>query len=221
MSHPDAYIRQIVIGGSILDYRYKLYGDINININGDILADGYHAWRMHETYDSMWWRYVDSRSDGVQIYDRVIDLRDMLAMTEYYRLVVSTAPAKQFCADKSHVWEGKQVALTYDVQIPNQDENTIYFNASPDTAWVRSSNVFGSLVTEWPTDAAPEGATIIEKPIFTDCTCTAKVFRTGRFGAWKNETWVDTAYYDTRTALINKGDEYGVPRRSNALQGRA
>src|SRR5580765_1889395 len=52
--HPDGTIHQIVIGGSILDYRYKLYGDINIGINGDQLQPYYHAWNHRETYDRLW-----------------------------------------------------------------------------------------------------------------------------------------------------------------------
>src|SRR6266567_5848425 len=55
--HPDGTIHQIVIGGSILDYRYKLYGDINIGINGDILQPNYHAWDHRETYEKLWKLY--------------------------------------------------------------------------------------------------------------------------------------------------------------------
>ena len=51
--HPDGYIKQLVIGGSILDYRYKLYGDINISIQGNILAKGYHCWEFIKTYDRL------------------------------------------------------------------------------------------------------------------------------------------------------------------------
>src|ERR1700747_2279263 len=56
--HPDGYIRQLVIGGSILDYRYKLYGDINISIQGDMLREGYHCWKHIETYDKLWELYM-------------------------------------------------------------------------------------------------------------------------------------------------------------------
>src|SRR5215469_3260778 len=52
--HPDGTIHQMVIGGSILDYRYKLYGDINVSINGDILRPMYHAWDHRATYARLW-----------------------------------------------------------------------------------------------------------------------------------------------------------------------
>jgi hypothetical protein len=53
---------------------------------------------------------------------------------------------------------------------------------------------------------APQNARVIQKPISTDCDCYPHVLRTGRFGAWKNEVWVDTAYWDTYTALASMID---------------
>jgi hypothetical protein len=195
LTHPDAFIRQIVVGGSILDYRKKLYGDVNISINGDILEEGYHAWRMEETYQRLWDRFSHT------IHREEIDHERLEELVGQFDLVINTAPAKLFCNDLSHKFVSKEVFLTWDTQIPDQADNTIYFNARDDSRWVRSSSVFGNVVTEWP-ERITGLEHRIEKPISTDCDCNPQVFRTGRFGAWKNETWVDTAYYETRRVLL-------------------
>lgn len=191
--HPDGTIHQVVVGGSILDYRYRLYGDINIGINGDILRPFYHAWRHGPTYDRLWELY-----SGL-IEDREVTPSELYAMQydEANLLVVSTAPARALCRSIQHHSFGfKQVAVTPEFSYPGQPDNTLIFNAGETFPWVRSSRVFGVPVTEWKVEDAPRGARIIRKPISTDCDCYPKVLRTGRFGAWKNEVWIDSAYWD-------------------------
>jgi hypothetical protein len=194
--HPDGTIHQVVIGGSILDYRYKLYGDINININGDQLRESYHAWRHRETYDQLWALY-----SGL-ITDDFIEPWQLASLHERFDLVVSTASAKAMCRSRTiHKFEYKAVAVTSRAEYPNQPDNTIIFNGGEEHFWVRSSKIFGVPVTEWPISAEPTGSRVIMKPISTDCNCYPHVLRTGRFGAFKNEVWVDTAYWDTYTAI--------------------
>jgi hypothetical protein len=196
--HPDGTIHQIVIGGSIMDYRYKLYGDINIGINGDILQPMYHAWRHRETYDKLWGKL----SNG--IIEKMISPTELRNMCGYYDLVVSTANAQRLCIAKDqHHFESKSVAITPEAIYPEQPDNTLIFNASTEFGWVRSSRVFGAEVTEWPVSMAPAKARVIQKPISTNCNCYPLVLRTGRFGAWRNETWVDTAYWDTYNAIAS------------------
>ena len=195
VNHPDGWIAQHVQGGTIMDYREKLYGDVNISINGDILEPGYDAWKMDETYDKLW-DVFESCIVPLKVDSDVLD-----TLQDEYHLVINTAPRDQFCHNLDHRFVSKAVALTWETQLPDQEENSIYFNAVPEVPWVRSSNVFGNVVTEWTPEAAPEQHHLIHKPISTTCDCWPHVFRTGRFGAWRNETWVDTAYYDTRRAL--------------------
>lgn len=201
-SHPDGTIHQRVIGGSILDYRYKLYGDINIGINGDQLRTEYHAWNHRATYMRLWGMYQHL------IEDVMVDEDELQELQDEYDLVVSTANAYKMCRHKlpsgnRHEFVTKEVAVTEEATYRNQPDDTIIFNAGADHSWVRSSRIFGVEVTEWPVDEAPEGARIIQKPISTTCDCYPRVLRTGRFGAWRNETWVDTAYWDVYTALTS------------------
>lgn len=205
--HPDGTIHQLVIGGSILDYRYKLYGDVNIGINGDILQPQYHAWRHRETYNLLWDMYED------RVIAQRISGRRMLELQDEADLVVSTGNAEKLCMTPSwpvagtlartygHDFVSANVWVTPHASYPDQPDNTIIFNAGDLYPWVRSSVVFGVPVTEWTAQLAPSGARMITKPISTTCKCFPRVLRTGRFGAWKNETWVDTAYWDTYSAI--------------------
>lgn len=202
--HPDGYIRQLVIGGSILDYRYKLYGDININIQGDILRDGYHVWNFISTYETLWRRYIeDSLVTGVRLDKTLVPGHQLRSMQDEYDLVVNTAPLTSLCRrPENHHFISQRVSVIQETSYPDQPDDTIIFNAGADPKWVRSSRVLGNESTEWRIGNAPNGARIIHKPIRTNCDCFPRVLLTGRFGAWRNETWVDTAYYDTRDAIV-------------------
>lgn len=196
--HPDGTIHQRVIGGSILDYRYKLYGDINIGINGDILAKCYHAWDHRATYNTLWGMY-----SGL-ITDRKVQPEELSSINRQCDLVVSTANALSMCFNRHiHDFNYVEVAITPEYSYPDQPDNTIIFNAGGEFEWVRSSRVFGVPVTEWHPNNAPTKARFITKPISTDCDCYPHVLRTGRFGAYRNETWIDTAYYDTYGAITS------------------
>jgi hypothetical protein len=205
--HPDGTIHQLVVGGDILDYRYKLYGDVNIGINGDVLRPHYHAWRHTETYDALWDKYSDI------IVPHQVSKIEMLSMQDRADLVVTTANARAMCLkpDALPAWDGQphhfqtaRVAITPYCSYPDQPSNTIIFNADPEVPWVRSSLVFGTPVTEWLVELAPPDAMIISKPISTTCNCYPHILRTGRFGAWKNEVWVDSAYWDTYGAIRSR-----------------
>lgn len=199
LTHPDGTIHQLVIGGSILDYRYKLYGDVNIGINGDVLKRSYHAWHHGTTYDKLWDLYSQL------IEDRMVTDHELFELHNQADLVVSTANAQSLCRG-NHDFRSAVVFVTPDkASYPNQPTNTIIFNAGTQHRWVRSSNVFGVEVTEWLARDAPANSIAIVKPINTDCDCYPHVLRTGRFGAWRNETWVDTAYWDTYGALESIG----------------
>jgi hypothetical protein len=214
--HPYGYIRQIVIGGSILDYRYKLYGDININIQGNILRPGYHGWNHIQAYDKLWRLYMGNDPDlpdenwngRANRVDRMITGEELNELQYHVDLVVNTAPLPYFCMhrnDWEHEFEYKEVEITYGYSYPDQPEDTTIFNAGDKYPWVRSAYLFGNSCTEWLKHTAPRelDPIIISKPISHNCNCFPRVLGTGRFGAWKNETWVDTAYYDTRDAIIS------------------
>jgi hypothetical protein len=196
---PNGYVRQMVIGGSILDYRLKLYGDVNISISGDILDPGFHTWSVQEAYDKMWGMYRD------HIISREVLPGEMRVLCSQADLVVNTAPLTRICRfPHIHAFRSVPIALFFRTSYPNQPENTVIYNARPDVKWVRSSTIFGHQVTEYkPEDVPSQPDLVIKKPLSTDCDCHPQVLRTGRFGKWHNETWIDHAYYDTRTALVS------------------
>lgn len=202
--HPTGYIRQIVIGGSILDYRYKLYGDINISIQGNILQEGYHCWNHIKAYSKMWSMYMLHPSAPVDHWNMMVKPMDLLHLNEDYDLIINTAPLKDLCY-QNHEFTFKAVQITDGYSYPDQPPDTTIFNAGDKYPWVRSAWLLGNSCTEWLPGTAPEelGPFTIRKPIRHNCTCYPFVLGTGRFGAWRNETWVDTAYYDTRDAIIS------------------
>lgn len=220
--HPDGYVRQLVIGGSILDYRLKLYGDVNVNINGDIMRAGYDTWRVQEAYDKMWELYSDL------ISDRSVDPTEVQWLETTNDLVVSSAPAPNLCyhgcgnagcvRHPNHDFRSVQIALKFTTSYPDQPDNTIIYNAyrgdtfpstfpsrayGMDSRWVRSSSIFGVRVTDYKPEDCPNPDLIIHKPLGTDCDCHPKVLRVGRYGKWHNLAWIDSAYTDTREAIMS------------------
>lgn len=201
---PEGYVRQIVIGGSILDYRLKLYGDVNIAINGDILEHGFPTWRVQSTYDKLWALYHDLIRDEMLTPE---GLEELACLCDY-DLVICTAPAPDMCQNKkAHTFHFKEIAVKEEYSYPHQPPNTVIYNAYSHIKWVRSSRIFDAAVTEWDLDDAPPGSLIIKKPLSHDCDCHPRVVREGRFGAWHNETWIDHAYFNTFrliTSMLNQ-----------------
>lgn len=202
--HPDGYVRQLVIGGSILDYRLKLYGDVNVNINGDILRPGYDTWRVQEAYDKMWGLYSELIEDGE------VAPADVNWLVRSCDLVVSTAPANRLCyrdwpggEQPTHEFRSVPIALMFRTSYPNQPDNTIIYNASDNYAWVRSSSIFGVKVTDYKPEDCPNPDLIIYKPLGTDCDCHPCLLRVGRYGKWHNLAWIDSAYSETREAIMS------------------
>jgi Pyridine nucleotide-disulphide oxidoreductase len=198
---PDGYVAQLVIGGSILDYRLRLYGDVNIAINGDVLEPGFHTWKLPEAYTILWFMYHR------EIEDRQVTGAELTTLPDECDLVVNTAPIRNLCLKPYHTFKSVPVALKFKCYYPDQPENTVIYNAYPVDhqmgGWVRSSDIFGARVTEFKPEEVDNPDLVIQKPLSTDCNCHPRVLRTGRFGKWHNETWIDHAYYETRTALVS------------------
>ena len=193
---------------------------MNINIQGDILALGYDAWRLLPVYHMMWQTYADLIVNMQVNPDNLAYFAGLEGV-----LVVCTAPRYLMCRQfNPNNWTGKHsfhfaaVDIAAVTMYPDQPDNTIIFNANEERGeWVRSSSIFGHKVTEWrpgtgqqernalPSEGRFEknGPVTIKKPLQTDCRCHPKVLFTGRFGAWRNETWIHTAYREVRQALVS------------------
>jgi hypothetical protein len=207
---PDGYVRQLVIGGSILDYRLKTYGDVNIAINGDVLEPGFHTWPVRLAYDRMWDLYEKI------IEDRFVFPGDVASLCKESDLVINTAPIKNLCLDtRKHLFLSFPVALKFEYSYPSQPANTVIYNARGDIRWVRSSRIFQDEVTEYRIEDCLASSSdpvepdlVIHKPLSTTCNCHPKMLRTGRFGKWHNETWIDHAYYDTLSTLVSMDHQH-------------
>lgn len=198
VTHPDGYVRQLVVGGHVDDYGRKLYGDIHVNRQGDPFMDGFHTWRVDETYAKLWQHFAHH-----EVSRGMVDNFLLERISAQYDLVINTAPAKLFCTNRSHEFKESSLALTWELMHPGQQDNTVVYNADPAVPWARSASIFGSVVTEWPVGRCIKKHHVITKPLGTDCDCHPDVFRTGRYGAWDNRAWIETAYYNTRKRIID------------------
>jgi hypothetical protein len=197
LTHPDGYVRQLVVGGHIDDYGRKLYGDIHVNRHGDPFRKGFHTWRVDEMYDYLWGRFA-----SYNVHVGQVDNFQLERITDRYDFVINTAPANLFCVGQ-HEFRESKLDLTWELMHPGQQDNTVVYNADPAVPWARSASIFGSVVTEWAPGRCAKQHHTITKPLGTDCDCHPDVFRAGRYGAWDNLSWIETAYYGTRERMLN------------------
>ena len=172
-------------------------GDTPLDRSGDPFLKGFHTWSVQDTYDALWGHFED------RLKNKMVDRMLLDRLQSRYDLVINTAPATEFClSPNEHEFVTASVDLTWETKYPGQLDNTIYYNADPRVPWLRSSSIFGSIVTEWLDGRAPAGAHRIWKPIRTTCDCFPSVYRTGRYGAWDHKSWIETAYYGTRERML-------------------
>ena len=195
---PEGYIRQLVVGGSILDYRIKLYGDQPLDLKTSQPEPGYHTWRVTKAYDRLWELYSKLIQPGI-LYPG-----DIETICDSNDLVINAASAKNLCmVPKRHVFQSVAVALKVKSTYPSQPPNTVIYNGDPATPWVRSSRIFEHESTEYAPGTIDDPDIVIWKPISNTCTCHPRVLRVGRSGTHKNLAWIDSAFYDSRTVIYN------------------
>lgn len=202
---------QVELIGTHEQYRDKVYGDNAAEVNSVSTEDLPHphdAWNIRHTYDNLWTAYHDIIRD----YDVGSSL--VSGLVDGYDLVLSTIPAPALChAGSGHqfleqaIWalgdapeRGKFVKDMVDSarMVP---KNIIVCNGLPEPAWYRTANVFGHTTVEWPQITAPSlnmfvqaEASLVGKPISTDCDCHPEITRLGRYGQWRKGVLVHHVY---------------------------
>jgi hypothetical protein len=153
----------------------------------------------------MWGMYMEPASQRATRVDGMVTSYQLEDIDSAFDLTVNTAPLIDLCHHSSHEFRLHPVQITMGHSYPDQPEDTTIFNAGDEFPWVRSAWLLGNSCTEWIAGTAPGelDPITIRKPLGHNCNCYPTVLGTGRFGAWRNETWVDTAYYDTRDAIIS------------------
>lgn len=193
---PSSTVRYELVGGDMADYRTKVYGD---KWDGDVspgTLDGTHkAWDIRLTYDNLWTLYhkriVDL--DLAQRGDANLRMINRLGESLGLDKIISSIPRTAWDADDgnfrfSEVWAvGDAPGLDQYCPIRPSTDNTVICDASPDTGWYRSSQVFGHATVEWPADRKPplpEAARVI-KPLDHRSQVAGDMIHVGRYGEWR------------------------------------
>lgn len=206
--HPGTQI-SYRLHGTVEEYRQKVYQDENVTVSPEILAGDQLGWDIRDTYDVAWERYSSA------IADRIINRYRVPQLMSVHDLVISTIPARRICDSSRHRFLSRRTwaigdAPALGVQCPVEVAGgTVVCDGRAETLWYRASNIFGFRTVEWPFSAfseanrgMPPNATLVEKPISTDCDCWGdKVLRMGRYGAWNKTELSHMAFYRTREYL--------------------
>lgn len=207
--------------GTVEGYRDKVYGpNSKVEVSPETLVGQHPAWDIRSAYYEAYERYEH------QIIEAVIDLPWLHgefgnpAADKHWKTIVSTIPAPLLCGNKAEegysgtghhflsqkVWaagDAPELERYCPVAVPC---STVVCNGEPDRAWYRAANVFDYCTAEWPFERKPPVAGVAEvtKPISTNCDCWPKIYRIGRYGAWRKGILADEAY--VRAAkLASKG----------------
>lgn len=196
-------------GGSVENYLMKVYGKLPPLgelrwAQGTLSEEPRPAWNLRAAYDRAWERYFRYIIPANLSADWLLDPPHPFRLSDY-DLILSTVPAKALCNVESHEFASKFVWAVGDapergIFVPfRAPEDTIVYNATPDTGWYRSSTVFGYSTVEWPHGRKPpvEQVAEVEKPLHNSCSCWIehpRFFRLGRYGAWSKEQHTHHAY---------------------------
>lgn len=193
-----------VLVGTEEQYRQKVYGERIVDfVSPQKLAGVHSAWDIRAAYYDAWDRYHNLVANcpakltfgDLHSWEREIRSK--------YQLVISSIPARSLCGSPSHFF-GAQAAWAIG-DAPERGifapfsvaANSVVCDGTRDRGWYRASNVFGYRTVEWPEGKRPpvEGATLIEKPISTNCDCLPWIERVGRYGTWSKGEFSHDAYY--------------------------
>jgi hypothetical protein len=192
-----------LIGGSVEDYRAKVYGRRSgITVSPEILQEEHKAWDIREAYWNAWDVYADRIESVAEIGTEWVS--GLLTGGEF-NAVLSSIPAPSICyKPDQHVFDSQQVWAIGDAPergvfcpVPDAKPFEILLNASRDVGWYRTANVYGYRTAEWPEGRKPPLSDVspVIKPISTDCDCFAgSVTRIGRYGQWTKGVLSHEAY---------------------------
>lgn len=201
--------------GTVAEYRIRVYGPHRkVTVSPEVMAGHGDGWDIRSTYDVAWDMY------SKYVAHCVVTPEWLKEAIQEFDLVISTVPARAICDNIYHRFISQRVWAIGDapdlgVECPPVDtgSNTVICNGMKAPAWYRAAEIFGYRTVEWPlstqTKHVPQKATLIRKPIATDCDCWGnKVLRLGRFGAWNKNALSHTAFYSVKEHL-DEGETKG------------
>lgn len=192
--------------GSADEYRLKVYGpDYEGTVSPEELEEDHDAWDIRSTYDELWDAY------GSMVQAATVDQYFVGGLVVSHDLVISSIPAPAICAMPGvHTFHAQEIQALGDApergqSIPYRtDRNTVVCNGDKDVSWYRLSNLFGYQTVEWNkfTRVPLKGVAMVQKPLYTNCTCWPTVKRVGRYGTWTKGVLSHSSFQDTLGMLI-------------------
>lgn len=202
---PKRKVSYTLHGGSLADYRQKVYGE---KWDGDVspgTLDGEHdAWDIRLAYDSLWTLYsrrivplnLDQRGDeNLRVINRLGEKLDLA-------MIISSVPRTVWDADDSNfrsseVWaigDAPEEGQSCPVRTPG--DFMVICDADPWQGWYRLSCVFGHTTCEWPIDRKPPipGVAKVLKPLDHRSTKGNFMVHVGRYGEWRKGVLSTDAY---------------------------
>ena len=174
-------------------YEKKVYGKLPEGLvtswskfKGDV-----EAWPLIEIYEWLWTQYSERIIDGPVNIEWI---RTLTANPE--RMVFNTAPLSNFF-NGGKFWS-EEVQIVNGISFAPDD--TIVYNGEPSSAWYRSSNLWGHLSVEYPSNVhvpgeiAQYGLKVVKKPLVT-AEAIPGVIASGRYGRWEKGVLVDESYH--------------------------
>lgn len=199
--YPDGEIK-IEMWGDAEGYALKVYGDRKAKTSWTNYNHGEHrpAWNLRQTYDLLWSQYEHLITNIMVTPDL---LREQVAKSTDF--IVSSIPAKGICERVSfgHHFHKQKVLISQETAA--EENNLIIWNGDADLPWYRWSRIFGvNGGYEYPLGAIVQGATVISKPLLTNCNCYPGMLRVGRYGRWHKEALTHEAFSMTKRALEDR-----------------
>lgn len=205
------------LSGSPEDYRRKVYGHSwDGKVSPEDFLGEHQAWDIRETYRRLWDVLVAKRRDWQTV--RFVEAEvtpNWLGEHEYllkgFDAVISTIPATHLCNELSGhrflshlVFAQGNTEEKYTLFPP---DNSIRCDGTEGHPWYRMARVFGYTTTEWAY-RPHRSASVVEKPLSTDCDCFPYIQRMGRYGAWEKGRLVHEVYAQAEKLMENL---YGIP----------
>lgn len=198
--------------GSQRVYARKIYGTGNAECSWDRYPKTpIKIWPMNKVYDQLWSRY----SQFIQVLE--INNSTIRNLLEDAQLMVSTIPLPAIVKNKAdYHFKSKQAWVAMQDHVADRHgDNFIVWNGNNETAYYRSSRLFGHASWEFgfrPFVENPSpGHTVhkIIKPlgyqgdVHVQERFGANLILAGRFGTWSKKTLAHEAFFDTQERLAN------------------
>lgn len=166
------------------------------------------AWDIRTAYEKMWATF-ESR-----IVDKELDAEEVARIDwDSWDYIFNTVPLWNICEryKAGHSFDKYKVLIQPAHEGAIDSVHRVIYNGRPEDKWFRSSVVFGiDGGYEYPIDAEVQNATMIRKPLRTNCDCWPHIHRLGRYGAWDMNRLTHDSFHIVREVIGGQGETESI-----------